>query len=229
MGRPPTELATELATTAEDAEQQLPVHVGRSRLLRRHPLLAFVVRRLLAGLGLAVVVSVLVFGAVNLLPGDVASAALGRTATPEAKAELRSQLGLDRPLPEQYLDWLGGMATGDLGTSLAARRPVSDLVGDRFRNSAILAALTIGIMLPLAFALGVVAGVAAGRWPDLLISGASLGVIAVPEFVIGTVLVLFFAVSQGWLPSISLVAPGESPLSTPEVLVLPVATLLLAG
>jgi peptide/nickel transport system permease protein len=84
-------------------------------------------------------------------------------------------------------------------------------------------------MVPLAFALGVVAAVRASRWPDLLISGSTLGVIAVPEFVIGTVLVLIFSVSQGWLPSVSIVPPGESPLATPEVLVLPVATLLLAG
>lgn len=219
----------ELATTAEQAEAGLLVPVPRSGRFGSHPLLWFVVRRCLAALGLAVLVSLLAFAATNILPGDVASAALGRTATPEAKAELRSELGLDRPLYEQYWDWISGVAQGDLGTSLAARRPVTDVLGDRFRNSAILALLAFLIMLPLAFFLGVMAGIKAQRWPDLTISGTALAVIAIPEFVIGTVLVLVFAVNRGWLPSVSLVAPGENPLSTPEVLVLPVATLLLAG
>lgn len=219
----------ELTTTEEQAEAGVLVPVARSSRFRKHPLLWFVVRRCLAGLGLAVLVSLLAFAATNILPGDVASAALGRTATPEAKADLRAELGLDRPLYEQYWDWISGVAQGDLGTSLAARRPVSEVLGDRFRNTAILALVSIVVIVPLAFVLGVLAAIKAQRWPDLTISGLTLAVIAIPEFVIGTVLVLIFAVNRGWFPSVSLVAPGESPLDTPEVLVLPVATLLLAG
>jgi peptide/nickel transport system permease protein len=197
---------------------------------RRHPLAAFIVRRVAAGLGLLAVISVLVFGATNILPGDVAAAVLGRQATPESIAGLREQLGLDRPLATRYADWVGGIFRGDLGTSLAGtQQPVWTLIRGPLVNTLTLAGLTMLVLVPLSVLLGVAAGVRAGRAVDQVISAVTLAIIAVPEFVIGAVLVLVFAVSLGVLPAVSLIPPGANPLGTPSLVVLPVATLVLAG
>jgi peptide/nickel transport system permease protein len=196
---------------------------------RRHPLLVFVARRLAVGVLLLWLVSVLVFTATSVLPGDVAAAALGRQATPESLAALRADLELDRPLPAQYLDWLGGLVRGDLGESLTARQPVWDLIRNDVENTLVLTVVAVAVLLPLAGLLGVVAGARPGRGVDLGVSAAALGLVSVPEFVIGTVLVLLFGVAWGLLPPLSLVPPGTSPLADPVVLVLPVATLVLAG
>jgi peptide/nickel transport system permease protein len=196
---------------------------------RRRPLLWFVVRRLAAGAVLLFVVSVLVFAATNVLPGDAASAVLGRQATPASLAALREELGLDRPLARQYLDWIGGVLKGDLGESLTARRPVWDTIRNRVTHSLALALYTMAILVPLSVVLGVLAGRRAGRPADQVISGVTLGVIAVPEFVIGSLLVLLFAVTWTLLPAVSLLPPGASAFAQLDVLVLPVATLTLAG
>ncbi len=183
----------------------------------------------MAGLLLAWVVSVLVFAATQILPGDTATAILGRRATPEAIAAVRAELELDRPLVAQYADWLGDFVRGDLGNSFAARMPVTELISGRVWNTVVLAGITIVIMLPLSLALGVLAGVRSGKLSDNVITGTTLGAIALPEFVTGTLLAAFLAISLGLLPPVSIVRPGESPLAEPEVLVLPVVTLLLAG
>lgn len=191
--------------------------------------MAFVARRVAVGVLLLLLVSVLVFAATSVLPGDVASAALGRQATPESLAALRAELQLDRPLPEQYADWLGGLVRGDLGESMTARRPVWELIRDKLENTLVLALLAAAVLLPLAVVLGVLAGSRPGRAPDVAVSSVSLGLASVPEFIIGTVLVLVLGVAWGLLPPLSLVAPGTSPLSEPLALVMPVATLVLAG
>ena len=109
---------------------------------RRHPLLAFVLRRLAIGVVLVFIASLLIFAATNVLPGDAASAILGRLATPEALADLRAELGLDRPLHEQYLDWIGNLLSGDLGHSVTNQQPVSELIGYRVVNTLALALIT---------------------------------------------------------------------------------------
>jgi peptide/nickel transport system permease protein len=208
-----------------------PLPAGARRgFRRRHPLAAYAVRRVGVALVLLVVVSVLVFLATNLLPGDVASTTLGRSATPEAKAALRHQLGLDRPLTTQYLSWASGMLRGDLGTSPVLHRPVADVAGVRLENTLLLGLITLVVLVPLSLVLGVVAGARAGRAADHGISTGSLALVSVPEFVLGTVLILVLGGAVlDVFPPVSLVAPGESPLARPNVLVLPVATLVLAG
>jgi peptide/nickel transport system permease protein len=188
-----------------------------------------VVRRLAAGIVLLFIVSILIFAATNVLPGDAASAVLGRQATPEALAALREELGLNESLVQQYLNWIGGVLHGDLGLSLAARQPVIDLIDHRIANTMALAVLTMAVLLPLSLLLGVLAGIRAGRAADHAISGITLGIIAVPEFVIGSVLVLIFAVSWKLLPAVSLLPPGSNAFAHLDLLVLPVATLTLAG
>jgi peptide/nickel transport system permease protein len=184
--------------------------------------------RLAGVVGLLVLLSALVFVGVDLLPGDPVTSRLGATATPERIAEARARAGLDHPLAERYLDWAGGLLRGDLGTS-ASGRPVTDVLSDRVANSALLAGLALVLLVPLSLALGTWAGLRAGRPGDRLVTTASLLVVAVPEFVTAGALVLVFAIGLGWLPAVSLVPAGTSPLAVPDVLVLPVVSLLLLG
>jgi peptide/nickel transport system permease protein len=191
---------------------------------------AWIARRVAVAALLALIVSFIVYAATTVLPGDVAAAILGRTATPEALAALREQLGLDQPFLLGYWDWLRGVLSGDLGISLAGTRaPVTELLRDALVNTLVLAACTLLVLIPVALAIGLYSGVRAGRAGDRVASGAALTLTAVPEFVIGAVGVLLLAVYLPFLPAVSLVPPGTSPLSLPEVLVLPVATLVLAG
>ncbi len=202
--------------------------VRTSRFGRRsHPLLWFVLRRLAAGAALLLAVSVLVFAGTQILPGDAANAILGRYATPEGLTALRQQLDLDKPLPQRYATWIGELARGDLGDSVTARRPVTELISERLRNTMVLALVTVVLMLPLAIALGVWTGIRAGRPIDHALSAVSLALISVPEFVTAALLALWIGVVLGLLPAVSLVPPGTSPLDHPEILVLPVVTLLV--
>jgi peptide/nickel transport system permease protein len=202
---------------------------ARWALPANHPLARFIARRVLIGIGLLLVVSVLVFAATNLLPGDVASAVLGRNASRSTIAQLRRQFGLDRSLVSQYLSWLGGLLSGNLGTSYASGQPVSSEIGGPALNTVVLAGVTMVLLLPVSLAFGVLAAIRHGHTSDSVISGGSVMFSSIPEFVIGTVLILIFGVGLSILPPVSLVAPGTNPLSTPSVLVLPVGALLLAG
>jgi peptide/nickel transport system permease protein len=179
--------------------------------------------------------SLVIFAGTQLLPGDAASVVLGRNGNPATVKALNQQLNLDRPAYEQYLDWITGLLHGDLGNSAvgmaqgASSAPIWPLISDAVVNSVILAVITALLMIPLSLGLGVLAAVLRGKWPDHLISVASLAAIALPEFVIGSLLIGVFFVGLDWLPPVAIVAPGASPLDDPEKLVLPVATLLLAS
>lgn len=209
-----------------------PAAPRRLRVLaRRHPVATFLVRRVLAGIATLLVASLLVFLATATLSGDVANAALGQRASPEALADLRAKLGLERPLPERYLDWLGGLVTGDLGDSAlkigqgAEDAPITDAIKTPLRNSLVLAALVALVMLPLSLAIGVFLGLRAGRPVDHAVTVASLGLIAMPEFVLASLFVLVFFTWLDWLPPVALFPEADSPLSHLDVLVLPVLTL----
>lgn len=177
---------------------------------------------------LLALVSVLVFGATQVLPGDAASAILGRSATPEQKELYRKQLGLDKPLPVQYWNWISGVAQGDLGTSVASQLPVTTFISQRAGKSLVLALAALLVLLPVSFAFGVWAGVRRDRPVDHVISVASLALIALPEFVTGTLLVAFIAVTLKLLPPTSIIESGGA-LSNPKLLVLPVLTLCVTA
>ncbi len=196
---------------------------------RSHPILRFLARRFAAALGLLFIVSLLIFAAVQILPGDAAYAVLGRNATPDALAALRAEMGLDKPASQRYVDWLAGLAHGDLGRSLASHTPVSSLIGERFANTFILALATAVVLLPLALLLGAWAGTRIARLSDHAISLTSLVLIAIPEFILGTFLIIFFALKLHLLPPVSLLLPGSNPFDSPQILVLPVATLVCVG
>jgi peptide/nickel transport system permease protein len=189
----------------------------------------FVAGRLLAMVVLLFILSALIFAGTELLPGDAATAVLGREATPQSLAAVREKLGLDEPAASRYFDWLSGLVHGDLGVSLTADRPVTELISGKLRNTIILAVLTLGLMIPLSLGLGLWSGMRADRPVDHVVSGVSLVFISVPEFVTGTLFAVVLAGALDVVPPISLVAPGASPLAEPDVLVLPVLTLLAAS
>jgi peptide/nickel transport system permease protein len=212
-----------------DIAPALEAPAYRSRYLSRHPLAAFTIRRILTGLLGLFAVSVIVFAAAQVLPGNAAMQILGRNATPQAVAQLSRQLGLDRSALAQYASWLGGLLHGNLGRSLAAQEPVSQFIGDRVRNTLVLAGVAVALMIPLGLGLGIIAGVRRDRPTDHAVTGFTLGAIALPEFVTGALLALIFGVWLSVLPPVSLVPPGSDPLAHPAILVLPVLTLLLSG
>lgn len=188
------------------------------------------VLRLVAGaVALLLAVSMVLFVAVHVLPGDPVTQALGSTYTPERGAQLRAQLGLDAPVAEQYLRWLGGVWRGDFGTSAVTRVPVGPVVAERAGNSVVLAAAAFVVIAVVGVGVGLLAGARPGSGRDRAVSVVTLTVTAVPEFALATVLVAVFAFGLGWLPAVSLLAPGAGPASQPEILVLPVASLALYG
>ncbi|TCK22845.1 ABC transporter permease [Pseudonocardia endophytica] len=180
------------------------------------------VARLAVALAQFAAVSVIVFLLTSSLPGDAAEIVLGRDATAEQIATLRAQLGLDRPLTERFVSWLGGLVQGDLGTSLVTGRPVVDEVGDRLGVTALLTVVSLAVLVPLALAAGTVAGRRPGSTVDRGLTGLLVGLQAVPEFALGLVLVGVFALQLAWLPA---TAAGGAFLG-PAVLVLPVVVLV---
>jgi peptide/nickel transport system permease protein len=189
----------------------------------------FIVRRILLGLLVLALVSVVVFAATQALPGDAAKAILGRSATPTSLKALRDQLHLDQPVLQQYWNWVSGLLHGDFGTSLAARIPVSELLHDRLINSAFLV-FTAGIIsIPLSILLGAYAALRRDRTFDVSSSIVTLLFAALPEFVVGVALIVLFATTVvQWLPAVSLIPPGEYPWQHPKEMILPTLTLVLA-
>ncbi len=190
-----------------------------------HPLLKLVAQRLALGAGTLFVVSLLIFAGTQILPGDVAQAILGQSATPEAVAAIRQDLGLDRPAWIRYIDWLTGFLQGDLGTSLANRVPISEMIAGRLENTLFLASVAAAIAVPIAITLGVIAARYRETWLDKTISIITLSAISMPEFFIGYILIFIFAVKLFWAPSIASVFPGMSFLDRVYAISLPVATL----
>ena len=193
------------------------------------PLLKIILRRVGLGILTLFLVSVLVFAATQALPGDTARAILGRSATPERLKEVRERLGLDRPATTQYVEWLGNIVRGDLGDSLVAAAPVTSLLGDRVRNSAILVFLAAIISIPLSILIGSLSGLLRDRWFDSGVSLGSLALAALPEFVIGILLIMLFATQVFQIvPAVSRVDPNLPLYEQHDVLILPALTLVLA-
>jgi len=186
-----------------------------------------IAKRLGLGLVTLFIISLIVFFSVQLLPGDVAQAILGRTAPPEAVAALRTRLGLDLPAHVRYLQWAGGLFQGDFGDSLANRRPVLDLLSERIGNTFFLAAVSACIAVPLGLILGLASAIYRRRPFDHATSLAALLAISVPEFLTAYILVAIFAVELGWLPAVSMVQPSQGILDRFILISLPAATLAL--
>lgn len=166
-------------------------------------ILKMVAQRLALGLLTLFVVSLIIFLAVQLLPGDLAEAVLGQSATPETVAAFRRELKLDLPAYIRYYEWLSGFLQGDMGRSLANQRDIAELIGGRLANTLFLALFAAVISVPLALSLGVLAALYRNSLFDRAINVVTLSSISFPEFFVAYILILFFAVQTGMFPGIS--------------------------
>ncbi|WP_089178134.1 ABC transporter permease [Bosea sp. AS-1] len=185
----------------------------------------FLIRRLAGALIVLALVSLMSFALIWLVPGDPAAAFLDASATPEQVATLRSALGLDLSLPQQMLGWYGRILSGDLGQSILLNRSVSAALVERLPVTLSLAALALAFAVLFGVAAGIVAAVNHNRWPDQAVMTAALLGLSVPDFWLGLVMVLVFAVSLGWLPSGGYTPFLESPAGWLRCMVLPALTL----
>lgn len=188
---------------------------------------SYVLKRVALILYTLFVVSLIVFAITQVLPADAAVMLLGENATKEALAAVRERLGLDAPLWQQYLSWLGGVVQGDFGVSMRTGQPVGPALVEALGRSLLLALLSILLMLALALPLGIIAAIRRGRIADLLVSVISYVGVSLPEFVTATLLVLVLADWLQWLPATGYVPLSESPGRSLLHLVLPVMTVSL--
>ncbi|WP_425039426.1 ABC transporter permease [Primorskyibacter sp. S187A] len=200
-----------------------------------HPVLATIFKRVGLGLLTLFVVSVIIFSAVNMLPGDFGEAVLGQAATEETVAAFRRELGLDQPPITRYFQWVAGVLQGDLGTSFSGRaasgvdrsRPVVDLVMPRLENTLFLATLTAVIAVPLALFLGITAALWRNSFYDKTASAATLTTISFPEFFVAYILILVFGTLYPVFPSLATVQPGMGFWDRVYTSMLPAMTLTL--
>lgn len=171
--------------------------------------LSLIAKRIAAAALTLLLVSIVVFGISSLLPGDAAEEALGQSATPEAVAALRAQLGLDQPAHVRYSRWLFGMLSGNPGQSLANNLPVAELIETRLPKSLLLAGAAAAVSVPIALLIGILSAMYRGSRLDRTLSFITLAMIAVPEFLVATLAVLIFAVQLRWLPALSF-APADA-------------------
>jgi peptide/nickel transport system permease protein len=191
-------------------------------------MIGLILRRLSISAIILLIVSVLVFVATLLLPGDPAQAILGQQATPERLAALREQMNLNDPLATRYLNWLGGLFVGDFGDSTASGGPVAALLGERISASLVLMIAAAAISVPVGILVGTYSALHRGKSGDHAATGISLVFAALPDFVIGITLVTLFSTTVfAVLPSVTLAPPGEQVWDYPLQLILPVVTLVL--
>jgi len=191
-------------------------------------ILRIVLSRLVLSLVTLLVVSLIVFWAVEWLPGDAATRSLGRFASEERVEIVRRQMRLDDPPALRYWNWLRGFVRGDWGTSLVAGRAVTDYILPRLQNTLILAACSLALYVPLSLILGILTAVFRGSIVDTSLSVLTLAGMAVPEFVVGIILVVLFAVAFPIFPPVALMDRVDSFAELVHTLALPAATLTLA-
>jgi peptide/nickel transport system permease protein len=184
--------------------------------------------RIALGIVTVLVVSALIFTGTLILPGDVATAVLGQSATPEAVEAIRRSLGLNDPALVRYLRWLGDFSSGDMGTSLATRRPVAPDLWIRIHNTFFLAGTAALVAVPLALILGIATAMRRDSWFDRIANVFSLAAISLPEFFVGYLLILLVSVQLGWFPSLAIVTPGMGLPDRLYAIALPALTLVLA-
>ncbi|MDB5559407.1 MAG: transporter permease [Enterovirga sp.] len=184
-------------------------------------MLALLARRLVQLVPTLFFVSIIIFGLQQLLPGDPALAMAGEDKDPEVIAQIRARYHLDQPIPVQYLLWIKGVLSGDLGQSIRLNVPVLDLIAQKLPVTLQLAVMAMVIALAIGITAGIVSAVAKGTWVDYLVSVLSLVGISTPNFWLGIMLIFVFAVSLGWLPASGYVSPFEDPWQSLATTIMP--------
>ena len=192
-----------------------------------NPLVRMILVRLANGVMTLVAISLIIFFAIELLPGDVAEEILGQDATEETIEALRRELGLDRPAFERYLSWLFGAVQGEFGTSLASNREISELIGVRLGNSVFLAVLSASISIPVALALGILTALYRNSVFDRVVNILTLMAVSLPSFFAAYVFILLFSVQLGLFPSIANVGTDDAFWTRIEKAFLPALTLTI--
>ncbi|MCB1336365.1 MAG: ABC transporter permease [Maritimibacter sp.] len=192
-----------------------------------HPIVRLLTQRIALGLLLLLAASAMIFAGTQILPGDVAQSILGQSATPEALANLRAELGLNEPAIQRYFRWLGAALHGDLGTALTNGQDIATAMGKRLGNTLFLATCAAVIAVPTAILLGLIAVRYEGRWPDKLISGLTLSTVSVPEFLLGYIAMFLLAVKVAAFPSVATIYEGMGFFEKLRVVGLPVLVLVL--
>jgi len=193
-----------------------------------HPIRSLLVRRLMTGVVSVIVISIVVYAATLVLPGDAATAILGQQATPQRLADLRHQLHLDQSAIGGYLSWVKAALHGDFGSSLTQGQPVWDLIAPRLANSIVLIVTAAIISTVLGVLLGMWAAARHDSWIDHSLSVTSLVASSLPEFVVAVFVVMVFAVTMfAWFPAVSILPEGEHIWNEPNKLVLPVVALVI--
>ena len=176
-----------------------------------YKLIKIILQRLALGLLVLFAISVIIAGAVELLPGDLCQEIQGQAATEETVAACRTELGLDKPAYHRYFVWLGNMLRGDFGVSLANGRQITELLGDRAVNTFFLALYAAIISVPLALTLGILAALFRNSFYDRAVNIITLSSISFPEFFVAYLLIILFSVNLGWFPSLANINP-DTPL-----------------
>jgi peptide/nickel transport system permease protein len=192
-------------------------------------MIAYIIRRLLLLIPVLLIVGTVVFTLLHLAPGDPASMMLGSEATVEQKEVLREQLGLNEPLPVQYVDWIWGVVRLDFGDSLFIGKPVTEALLERFQPTGLLALYSLVIAVIIAIPSGVIGALKPNSFVDRLLMIVSISGAAIPGFFLGIVLILLFAVILGWLPSGGYVDIEEDPIEHFRYMILPTLALGFSG
>src|SRR5690606_25051657 len=188
-------------------------------------MIAYVARRLGSMLATMLVVGIVVFFVIHSVPGDVTSALLGQDATPAQIQALRQRLQLDQPLPAQFVAWLGGVLTGDLGNSNYMRIPVIEAISQRLEPTAMLALAATLVAVTLGVGLGALAAVRHNTAADYVVMFIAMLGLSLPTFWLGLLMIMLFAVNLNWLPAAGYASVTQAPLDTLRYLVMPAASL----
>ena len=190
-------------------------------------MLRLIATRAALGVLTLLAVSALIFICTQILPGDVASAVLGQQATPEALKVFRQELGLDQPAYIRYFSWLLGVLHGDFGRALTNQRDIVEELWPRFVNTLFLACYAALLAVPLGVGLGILSALREGKLSDRISNILTLIAISVPEFFVGYILIILFAIDLAWFPSLATVFEGMGAGERLYVATLPAVTLVL--
>jgi peptide/nickel transport system permease protein len=190
-------------TAGDGSTAPIPGTVKETRVL------TYILRRLVLLIPVILIVGLVVFTLVHLTPGDPAAVILGDQATPEDIDQLRDQLGLNDPLPVQFVNWFGGVLRLDFGDSIFLGMPVTEALRDRVQPTALLTLYALLVQLSIGVPLGVLSALKSGSIADRLMTALAISGAAIPTFFLGIMLILIFAVKLQWLPSVGYVSPFD--------------------